>query len=69
VVTEAVKGQWIRRTPTRPWHLAESVFIDEALTKCGRFMATYNKKSQKLEIFKGPGERPGWVDCCIVCQP
>lgn len=71
MVTEAVVGNWVRRTKSRPWHMAQSVLISEVLTKCGKFMSGYNKKGQKLEA-RMPSEAGSTVkpsDMCQVCFP
>lgn len=48
-IAEILVGNWVRRESSRPWHKAQSIFIDEVLTKCGRFMSRWDKKNNELQ--------------------
>ena len=49
-IDETLVGSWVRRHVKMPWHKAQSVYIGEVLTKCGKFMSRRNAKGQLLEV-------------------
>ena len=70
-ISEAVVGNWVRRTKVRPWHMAQSIFIREVLTKCGKYMAERNAKGQELEtkMSSAAGMTVVPSAMCMVCFP
>jgi hypothetical protein len=64
-ISEATAGNWVKRDePGAVWHEAQSVFIGEVLTKCGKFMPEHTQDGDELLVKKPHGGvRPLRVGC------
>lgn len=52
MAVQADVGKWVRRTyrTGSKWHLVESIFIGEHVTKCGSFMAERDSRGHEVQI-------------------
>jgi hypothetical protein len=67
-ITEATVGSWVARDEEgSKWHKAQSIFHEEVLTKCGKFMPESTAHGDEL-LVKNPSPAGVTVKPSTLCK-